>query len=183
MEEGELEQEYIKCRVERASPNTDWEHSWRLARLPGLGPEYVTFLFKLLHQILPTQERVARTRPGSSPNCKSQRCQNVVDSLEHALDDDDVRITLLDFLRRFMPGLQTESMLRLEIHADEDLELPFVFLISTVLSCVWNLRVSGSRVQKYLVRSQLEVKINQLRETRYFPAADKLEEFTLSMFD
>ena len=131
--------------------------------------------------------RVARTRPGSSVNCKSKRCQNVVDSLEHALVDcqsnDGVGIILLNFIRRFMPGLQTESMLRLEIHADEDLELPFVFLISTVLSCVWNLRVSGSRVQKYLVRSQLEAKINLLRETRYFPAADKLEEFTLSMFD
>ena len=70
-------------------------------------------------------------------------------------------------------------MLRLEIHSEEDLDLPFVFLISTVLSCVWNLRVSGSRVQKYLVRSQLEAMINLLKETRYFSTADKLEEFTL----
>ena len=23
--------EYIKCRVERASPDTDWEECWRLA--------------------------------------------------------------------------------------------------------------------------------------------------------
>ena len=71
-----------------------------------------------------------------------------------------------------MPGLQTESMLRLEIHVDEDLELPLAFLISAVLSSVC---LSGSRVHKYLVRSQLEAKINLLRETRYFPAADKLE--------
>ena len=37
------EQVHIKCRVERASPLTDWEKSWRLARLPGLGPENISF--------------------------------------------------------------------------------------------------------------------------------------------
>ena len=38
------EVEYIKCRVERASPTTDWEKYWRLA----------SFIFKIIHQILPT---------------------------------------------------------------------------------------------------------------------------------
>ena len=58
MEEDENGQrEYIKCRVERSSPDTDWEQCWRLARLPGIGPENTSFLFKLMHQILPTQER------------------------------------------------------------------------------------------------------------------------------
>ena len=30
---------YKICRVERDNPDTNWEESWRLARLPGLGPE------------------------------------------------------------------------------------------------------------------------------------------------
>ena len=85
MEEGEQGQVYIECRVERANQNVDWEHSWRLARLSGLGPENVSFLFKLLHQLLPTQERVARTKPGTSPNCRVQGCQNQIDNIEHAL--------------------------------------------------------------------------------------------------
>ena len=50
-----------KCRVERLHPSVDWQHVWRLARLPGLGPENCSFLFKLIHQLLPTQERIART--------------------------------------------------------------------------------------------------------------------------
>ena len=62
------------CRVELASPETDWENCWRLARLPGLGPELSTFLFKLLHQILPTQERVSRTNPATGPMCKLPNC-------------------------------------------------------------------------------------------------------------
>ena len=52
--------EYIRCRAEVASPNTDWEISWRRARLKGLGTEAASFLWKLLHRLLPTEERLAR---------------------------------------------------------------------------------------------------------------------------
>ena len=84
VEEGG-QREYIKCRVERASPMADWEHCWRLARLSGLGPDNTSFLLKLLHQTLPTQERVARTKPSTSPNCKVQGCQGEMENLAHAL--------------------------------------------------------------------------------------------------
>ena len=50
----------IRCRGEKANPETDLEHSWRLARLPGLGPENTSFLLRLVHDLLPTQELVAR---------------------------------------------------------------------------------------------------------------------------
>ena len=56
---GELS--YIPTRLELASPETDWENSWRLARLKGLGPEHGSFLFKLLHKLLITKERLNRT--------------------------------------------------------------------------------------------------------------------------
>ena len=35
--------QYISTKVELASPQTDWEVSWRLARLRGLGPEHTSF--------------------------------------------------------------------------------------------------------------------------------------------
>ena len=78
-------QDYIPCRVERASPGADWETCWRLARLSDLEPDNTSFQFKLIHQILPTQERISRTKPNSSPNCKAQDCQGEIESLEHAL--------------------------------------------------------------------------------------------------
>ena len=59
MEMGESGQmQFIKSRAELSSPGTDWENSWRLARLSGLGPDHTSFLFRLLHQTLPTQERL-----------------------------------------------------------------------------------------------------------------------------
>ena len=144
MEEGEQGQVYIECRVERANQNVDWEHSWRLARLSGLGPENVSFLFKLLHQLLPTQERAARTKPGTSPNCRVQGCQNQIDNIEHALilcqSNDGVGLLLLRVVRGLLPDVEAATLSRLELQVDPDQELPLVFFISTVLCSIWTLR-------------------------------------------
>ena len=113
-------------------------------------------------------------------------CTVEVENLEHSLifcqSNDDVGLHLLELLRGITPALQPQSLLRLEFHVDPELELPVGFFISTVLNYLWNLRQSGNRVQKYLVRSQMEAKINLLRETRHSATVVKLEEFTLSMF-
>ena len=157
-----------------------------MARLSGLGQENMTFLFKLLNQILPTQERVARTKSGTRSSCKMPGCHAEVENMEHSLifcqSNDDVGLLLLELLRGITPALQPQSLLRLEFHVEPELELPVVFFISTVLNSLWILRQSGNRVQKYLVRSQMEAKINLLRETRHSATVVKLEEFTLSMF-
>ena len=64
----------------------DWNQCWKPARLGGLGPENISFPFRMIHQTLPTQERVARTKPGTSPHCKVQECSaNVVEDIAHAL--------------------------------------------------------------------------------------------------
>ena len=180
-------EEFIKCRVERVSPGTDWENSWRLARLPGLGPDNTSFLFSLLHQILPTKERVARTKPNASSTCKAQGCQeNTEENLYHALilcqANDGVGHKLLECIRSVHPGLQAEAALRLEWKVDEDVELPVVWLTACTLRTIWNLRQSNTKVRKYLVRSQLEAEINLLRETRFIEAVERIEELAVNLF-
>ena len=168
---GERE-EFIKCRVERANLDTDWENSWLLARLQGLGPENISFMFKLLHQLLPTKERVARVKPNESPLCRAQGCQaNMVEDLPHALifcqANDGVGLKLVECLQGVQPALLPDAVLRLELRVEKELELPLVWLLSSMLRIIWNLRQSNTRVRLYLVRSQLEAEINLLRETRY----------------
>ena len=180
-------EEFIKCRVERASPSTEWENSWRLARLAGLGPDNISFLLSLLHQILPTKERVDRTKPNASSKCKAQGCQqdteeNLSHALIHCQANDGVGIKLLECLRRLQPGLQPEDALRLELKVGEEAELSVVWLTACIFRTVWNLRQSNTRIRKYLVRSQLEAEINLLRETRYFEAVVKIEELAENVF-
>ena len=182
----ERERKYIPCRVERASPAADWESCWRLARLSGLGPENTTFLFKLIHQILPTQERISRTKPNSSPNCKGQGCEGEVESNEHALiscqANNGAGTKLLEFLQSLIPGLEVDKLLRLELVVEQDLELPVVWFISTVFNTMWDQRLTNKKVELYLVRAQLEAKINLLRETRFNNSVPRLDEFTAAMF-
>ena len=178
--------EYVPCRVERASPGADWESCWRLARLSGLGPENTSFLFKLNHQILPTQERIARTKPNSSPNCKAQGCHGQVESLEHALlscqANQRVGTKLLELVKGFAPGLDVQALLRLELHVDEDLELPLVWLIATIFNAMWKFRESKNKVEPYRVRAELEAKINLLRNTRFRNIVDRLDGFAITIF-
>ena len=75
-------------RIEQAIPSIQWEQTWTLARQSMLGPNLTTFLFKLLHQILPTGERVSRILPNQSPTCT--RCRDsgpAIDTLQHAMFD------------------------------------------------------------------------------------------------
>ena len=187
MEEGDGDQrKLIMCRVERSKPEVDWERSWRLARMPGLGPENVSFLFKLVHQILPTQERVARTSARASPACPVRGCDHVCEDLAHAIvlsqGNDGVGHRMMSCVREFSPRVGIESALRLDFDVEEDMELPLVWLIATVSLEIWKLRVDKSRVQLYDVRAQLEAKINLLRETRFTSSTILLDQFDANYF-
>ena len=176
----------IKCRVERASPLTDWEQSWRLARLPGLGPENVSFLLRMMHDLLPTQERVARTNPRASPACQVPGCAVVCEDRGHALvqcvGSMSVGQRVLRCVQNFVPNIEVEALLRLELDIDEEVRLPLVWLVATVFSAVWQLRLEKKQVQLFEVRAELEAKINLLRETRYSGSAIKLDELVENFF-
>jgi hypothetical protein len=49
-----------RCRIESAHPDIDWERTWSLASLPGLESCDYTFLWRMIHDILPTQDRLQR---------------------------------------------------------------------------------------------------------------------------
>ena len=141
----------------------------------------MTFLFRVIHQTLPTQERVARTKPGTSYICKVLDCSaNVAEDVSHALlycpANGDSGPNLMSYLREIQPGLQAGAALWLEIQVEEELELPVVWLLATLLRIVWNLRQFNSKIRPFLFRSQLEAEINLLRETRYSEAVPKIED-------
>jgi hypothetical protein len=119
-----------------------------------------TLLFRVINQTLPTQERVARTTPGTSKICKMQDCSvNVTEDISHALlycpVNGDIGPNLMRCLREIQPGLQAGAALRLEIQVEEELEIPVVWLLATLLQIVWNLRQSNSKIRPHIVRSYL----------------------------
>ena len=48
----------ITSRSERTNPNIDWKAVWSISTIPGLDSVNNSFLFCVLHDLLPTQERL-----------------------------------------------------------------------------------------------------------------------------
>ena len=170
----------MKCRVERAQTNIDWENIWRRIRLPGLGPENISFLFKLVHDILVTQERLSRINPGTTASCKVTGCTTQpVESQVHALvnceGNNGAGNAVMDCLRRLVPDLSAEAALRLDVQLDEGVELPFVWFSAAAFQAIWELRSAGKKVELYKIRSEIETKISLLRETRFNNAITMLD--------
>ena len=185
-EVNEEPRQYLECRVELLSVDSAWGTTWRLARLPGLGPDNTSFLFKMIHQILPTQERVSKTNPSVSPPCKSQGYAGTeVEDLEHFLQcvsNDGVGNALLELVKQHMPGITADALLRLEFDVEPTLELPLVWFVATVLQVIWDLRQSGTRIQRYRVRADLEAKVLLLRMTRHWSSAIIIETYLCKIF-
>ena len=175
MAEVQNHREYIPCRVELLHPTTDWEVTWRLSRLPGLGSELTSFLHRLLHDLLPTRERQHRITPATPITCKL--CpDNAVEDLEHTFFlcafNREIGTKLVQSLCT-TPG----KLLRLEmVFKDETMELPMVFFAAASLIHIWNCRVSGKQVKLYSIRAEIESRVALLRETRFRSSADKIQE-------
>ena len=175
-EQEDLPREYRKCRVELLHPGADWEKIWRRARLPGLGSEATSFLWKLLHQILPTEERLARILPNNSPICK--HCPGETGSLEHCLFTcsltRDSGQWLLSVLHPFDPAVTSENLCRLDFEALDDSEMPLVWVASHAMAYAWKSRMKEAMADPQMTRSYLETRISLLRETRHKHHANQI---------
>ena len=177
--------EFIPCKSELANPNTDWQLSWSLCRQQGIHPDMASFLWKLLHNLLSTQERLHRLGASPSPTCS--KCKQADGTLRHELlecsNNNNVGQLLLTCLQTYLPDLTPHSMLRLEFpNLDENMVLSSTILTAVTLDVVWKERLASSRVQAYKVRSELEQTINLLRTTRLSNISVALENQYIMMF-
>ena len=182
VEANDSSMEYIMSRAELASPDTDWEVSWRRARLKGMGYIATSLLWKLLHRWLPTEQRLARILPNTSESCKYCPTPTPAD-LEHSffgcVKTRDVGNSLLTALRHHDPSITPAGPLRLEFQEQGDKEMPLVWVTAHTLQYMWSMRTSGRVVDLFLTRSMLENKITLLRETRYENEASLIDEILM----
>ena len=165
--------QYTPCRAELSNPHNDWENTWRLARLPGLGSEITTFLWRMLHKLLPTQDRVHRMvrNQNASPNC--QLCdEETLENQQHAFFqcsfNANAGASLLRGLSGLVPGITSDQVLLLDIEPEAaDDEHPAVWLVGHYLSSIWASRVAKKAIRLYSIRTDLEARASLLSETRF----------------
>ena len=177
--------EFHTFKAELASPSTHWSLSWSLCRQPGLSPELSSFLWKMLLDLLSTQQKLYKMGANLSPICKL--CKQDTGSLQHELLDcnlnDNTGQLLLTTMQTQIPSLTAASLLHLEFsNLEEKMHLPATLLTAVTLSCIWKERTTSSKVRAYQVCSELEQTINLLRTTRLANASEDLQRMLDQMF-
>ena len=173
----------VPVRVESLSPLTDWSTTWNLARTKGLGSDLTAFLFKLLHHLLPTQDRVSRlTRTQSQNTGLCQLCHAEIEDQSHAFFSCPYSCTaglaLLGYVQLIVPNLSAEAALRLELGQDmtEEEQLATVCLLATGLKYIWTTRTEKKCVILFKMRAEIETQISIIRRTRHSAAGDLMLE-------
>ena len=154
----------IKCRAENQHPHNDWENSWRLARLRGLESDQISFLWRLLHNLLPTQSRISRLLQNQDNCCKL--CHQPQDDLLHMFScpsSKRVGQTLLRSLTSVQQNISPNKILLLSLELEPAMEFPVVWLVASTLLYVWNQRSTKKQCCVVEVRAVLEARINMLR--------------------
>ena len=179
-------QQFRECKAEAASPTTDWALSWSLCRQSGIPPNLASFLWKMLLNLLCTQERLHRMGTIRSPLCKLCNSSSIGD-MQHTFFqcdfNDGAGQLLLNCLQAHLPHINATSVVRLEFsNLDEEMHLPLTLLVATTLNYIWSQRISSSKFRTYQVRSEIEQTINLLRTSRLADVSARLQNLAEHMF-
>ena len=167
------------CRTETTNPGNNWVNTWKAATTPGLPSELKSFLWRMLHNILPTRTRLFRMKMPNilSPNCILCDDDNP-DTTLHALfncsKSKQAADYLLKGLRLFDPDITAEKVIFQDFSGSEN-DLPLIFVSASVMNQIWTSRKEGKTCDIISVRANLESSIQILRKSRFSPAATKLE--------
>ena len=164
----------VPCRSEILFPDNDWQKSWSLARMKGLSSDSLSFLWLMLHGLLPTRDRLNRILPTvTSATCR--HCDTGQDdSPKHALALCSASSPVFNWMfagiSMFDSTVTVDKLLLLDITPDNPLphdELPLVWFIAQVLRRLWRHRRDGRQCRLFDIRAELEAEVNLVSKSRY----------------
>ena len=131
------------CKAELVNPGVDWQRTWHLASHSRLSSEDQTFLWRMLHNILPTQARLHRMGMRNSPTPNCLHCDSSEpESLQHVLVS--------------CPGLEPQQIVLLDLgNLEESTKFTIVWFIYNVLTQVWQARKDKKSPNLFSIRSTL----------------------------
>ena len=172
-------EELLPCRIEANNPALDWDKIWALSATTGLPSSFLTFLWQMVHDLLPCQSRLYRLRMPNTVSeictlCNSAQVGDLTHSLVMCSYNGGAGNFLVDKLHHVLPHVQPHQVVQLDFDVEQDLQLPLVFLTSSVLSQVWECRKQKKPCHLFTIRATLEAGVNILRKSRHVKAADRL---------
>ena len=160
--------EMIPCRVEEKYPEVCWPESYRISRMPGLSPDSKSFLFRLMHELLPSKERINHLTPASSPLCwcntgEVETYQHLFYGCSKNYEAGQALLRSVQYYDRSLTGVKS---LRVELGADEPFLLASISILSSGLELIWENRKSKKSTAMYSMGAELELSISIKRRSR-----------------
>ena len=159
----------IPTKLESLFPNFDFSNSYRLIRLFGLTPDQKSFLFKMIHNLLPTKERLYRLKKVPTPYCIF--CPDLmVDDMEHFFVCSKyfhIMGPVTNLIHTILPGVPVSEIVSLRERLENSNELPFVWLLSSFLMLVWNARIMGKALTFPSFQAEVQACSEVLKATRW----------------
>ena len=122
----------------------------------------------MVQNLLPTRERLHRTRKSPTPSCSF--CNDPEDIAEHLFScPQSIAVTnpLLDCLSSQVDNLTCKEIIQMNIKTSESWEHPAAWLVSTCLKYVWEERMSGKVARLDVCRAELLARVALLKKTRW----------------
>ena len=165
-DEGRME--LIPCKVEEREPEVFWSESFRISRLQGLSPQNKSFLFRLIHTLLPSKERVHHLTPTTSPLCwcGTGDQEDYRHMFFQCLKNLDAGQALLRCIRSYDRAATEVRSLRLELQADDPFLLPSATILAIGLELIWDNRKLKKTTTLFDMRSELELAVSIRRRSR-----------------
>ena len=162
------------CRVEQKYPENDWISTWEKMRLPFLTSQVVSFLWKLTHDILITEERVNATL-GNIPKecrygCEGNPVANQVHCFFNCLLTYDLGQWHLKTVRTFGPTNESD-VLRLNVQSNHAL----VWLVAETLYYCWTKRVSRKVADPARFKAHIDAELMLMMETQFSQLAEDIK--------
>ena len=121
---------------------------------------------------------LVQSSPGCFLSAGSYSAGTTEDCL-HALlvcsHNSDVNKWVLRMTRSVVPSCSLEDITTLNIELSQDIKFPLIWIISTIFSLVWQLRLDKKSVPLYSIRAGLEAKIISLRKSRLSSSVSRIE--------
>ena len=176
--------EYRACKIETKHPDVDWDRTWSLAVTPGLCSDSTSFLWRMIHSLLPTRERLDRMNmPGTTSSICDLCDLEAVDTTLHALlqcpFSNPPATFLMSVFHSLLPNLQPAQVVFLDFDVATKDKLPLTFMTASVLSQIWSSRKGRKSCNLQTIRANLEASIQILRKSRHHQAATRIDEILM----
>ena len=149
-----------KCRVELQHPDIDWQKSFYLSRLRGLTSAIRSFCFKMLHGLLPLNERLHKMLPNNTSlctQCPAQTNESRLHAFFFCQRNSLASQDLLSLISHYDSNITPGKAVLLDIHSVQDIyEAPVMLILATGMAFIFQNRQQKKVTTPIQLRAEIE---------------------------